>query len=246
MMDVSVILTGYRRPEYLMQQIEAIRKQTYKVKDLYVIFNYSDKFKLFNQEEIDCKKIILNNNYGVWFRFLFSINCDTEYICILDDDTIPGSKWIENCVSTIGTHNGIIGCRGLVFPRDDYINYPACYYESFGPTNPSDSVHTVDFCGHAWFYKKEWIKYFINELPPNFPKCGGEDMHLSYSVQKHLGLSTFIPPHPADDRELWGSLFLEDYGNDMMATSRTHSGVNHANQHWVHIINNGFKLIKDL
>ena len=33
----------------------------------------------------------------------------------------------------------------------------------------------------------------------------GEDMHFSYMLQKYLNLKTFVPPHPKDNKKLWGS-----------------------------------------
>jgi hypothetical protein len=31
-------------------------------------------------------------------------------------------------------------------------------------------------------------------------------------IQKHLGLKTYVPPHPPNDKEMWGSLKGSEYG----------------------------------
>ena len=68
--------------------------------------------------------------------------------------------------------------------------------------------------GHSWFFKKEWLSYFSRELPdPKYNTCG-EDMHFSYMLQKYANIPTFVPPHPRDDMELWGSLKGGEYGGD--------------------------------
>ena len=39
-------------------------------------------------------------------------------------------------------------------------------------------------------------------------------MHFSYMLQKYANIPTFVPPHPKDDMELWGSLKGGEYGGD--------------------------------
>jgi hypothetical protein len=35
-----------------------------------------------------------NYNFGVWARFAFALNATTKYVCVFDDDTLPGKKWL--------------------------------------------------------------------------------------------------------------------------------------------------------
>ena len=46
-------------------------------------------------------------------------------------------------------------------------------------------------------------------------------MHFSYIINKELGLNTFVPPHPIDQTELWGSLplYAQELGSDSNALS---------------------------
>jgi hypothetical protein len=68
--------------------------------------------------------------------------------------------------------------------------------------------------GHSWFFKKEWLSDYWRELPdPKYDICG-EDMHFSYMLQKYKNLPTFVPPHPKDDMEMWGSIKGSEYGGD--------------------------------
>ena len=70
----------------------------------------------------------------------------------------------------------------------------------------------VDLVGHSWFFKKEWLSYMVRELPdPKYNTCG-EDMHFSYMLQKYLNIKTYVPPHPHNDKEMWGSLKGSEYG----------------------------------
>jgi hypothetical protein len=38
-----------------------------------------------------------NRNLGVWSRFAYALNAKTKYVCVFDDDTIPGNNWLKNC-----------------------------------------------------------------------------------------------------------------------------------------------------
>ena len=127
---ISVILNGYKRPHALKEQYEAVKAQT--VGDVDVMFwgNY-DKSSMdkFPPEVIEkCVTAFCNKNLGVWARFAFALNSFSQYICVLDDDTIPGAKWLENCLDTSKTHSGLLGCRGVRMTGDDHLKYPACHF----------------------------------------------------------------------------------------------------------------------
>jgi len=107
-------------------------------------------------------------------------------------------------------HEGLLGTRGLRFLS------PKRYhpFQSFGWDEPNEEVVQVDIVGHAWFFKREWLAAFWSELPPtDASKIAGEDIHFSYAIQKHLGLGTYVPPHPSSDLDVWGS--LPEYGKEL-------------------------------
>jgi len=244
---ISVILNGYRRPHTLQEQYDAVKSQT--VDDLEIMFwgNYHEaSMEKFPAEAIEgCTSAFCNKNLGVWARFAFALNASSEYVCVLDDDTIPGKQWLENCLETMKTHRGLLGCRGLRFTDDTYTNYPGCKYECFGAGANNGEPEEVDIMGHCWFFEKEWLRAYWAEMPKTRLTLGGEDMHFSYVLQKHFGLSTYVPPHPEDNKDLWGSLDPSKYGEDMAATSRTSEGHMQAHSYWNYILSQGYKLVKD-
>lgn len=238
---ITAVLNGFRRPHALEAQMEAIKRQTVLPSNVMFWQNGKDDQTPFDYSLLNSCIISVNNqNFGVWARFAYALNADTEYVCVFDDDTIPGSKWLENCLNTIETHEGLLGTIGIVFHDNEYQNY-----ERYGWANPNEEVKQVDIVGHSWFFKREWLGAFWKEAPIPESKICGEDMHFSYSIQKHLGLSTYVPPHPQDDLEMWGSNpeFAYKYGVDKNAIS-----VNHHTTHFgdalKSTINKGFKLIK--
>ena len=142
----------------------------------------------------------------------------TKYVAMFDDDTIPGEKWFENCIETMNTAEGILGGAGVRLKEDKYFGHARYRWCS----QNSDIVE-VDLVGHAWFFKKEWLKYIWMEEPLTWEN--GEDIHFSYTAQKYGNVKTYCPPHPADKYHLFSSLKGMEMGTDDKATSsaRNHS-----------------------
>lgn len=243
-MDVTVILNGYKRPQALQEQYLAIKNQTHNKINIMMWSNFAKEAAgQYPQDIINSfTSAFCNQNLGVWARFAFALNAHTKYICIIDDDTIPGKKWIENCINTMNTNYGLLGCRGVKMIDDSYRNYPACNYES---VTRNTQVERVDIMGHSWFFERDWLRAYWLEAPSVDLKYGGEDMHFSYVLQKYYNLFTYVPPQPENDPEMWGSINPSKYGEDMVATSRTSLGHTQAHSYWNFILDNGYKLAKD-
>jgi hypothetical protein len=216
---ITVILNGYRRPHTLKAQMAALGQQTVPPQSV-MFWQNKDSDEKFDYSLLQsCLVTVSNANFGVWARFAYALNATTEYVCVLDDDTIPGSKWLENCLDTIEKQEGLLGAIGVVFKDENYINY-----DRHGWANPNEEIKQVDIVGHSWFFKREWLGAFWREAPVPESRICGEDMHFSYSIQKYLGLGTFVPPHPKDDQEMWGSnpSLAFQYGVDKNAISVNH------------------------
>lgn len=242
MTNITVIMNSYKRPQSMREQYDSIINQSIKNVNIMCwcnnMNNLSQNTEIFNNIVFGASNI----NLGVWARFAYALNAPTKYICIIDDDTILGKRWLENCLETMKIKEGLLGCRGVRMIGDDYKNYPGCKYESI---LGNENIEQVDIMGHCWFFKRDWLRAYWAEMPPVLPPFGGEDMHFSYAIQKHLGLNTYVPPQPESDKEMWGSLNPSKYGEDMAATSRTQEGYVQANQYWNYILSQGYKLVKD-
>lgn len=237
MSGITVILNGYKRPQFLNEQLEAVRNQTIKPSEIMLWQNNSEGFSVEVTNELTTA--VSNKNLGVWARFAFALNAKTEYICVLDDDTIPGSKWLENCLETMKTHEGLLGTIGLIYRS------PLTYQGNYrvGWDNPNEETTRVDIVGHAWFFKREWLSTFWRELPPPDLITVGEDMHFSYTLQKYLGINTYVPPHPIEDKEMWGSKKGWELGTERNALSFNPANLHLMNVYYNELIRRGFKII---
>lgn len=216
---ITAVLSVFGRPGNFEQQVAAVESQSIPPNEILVWQNHFPG--------ADFKKkgtwASCSENLGVWSRFAFALNARSEYVCVFDDDTIPGSKWFENCVKTMEECNGLLGTAGVVFKSPESY-YPCDFY---GWRMPSDISHQVDIVGHAWFFRREWLAHYWADLPgPNHDRLCGEDIHFSYVLQKQ-GIKTYVPPHPIDDRDQWGSLhgMLGAIGPALSTSPDTHKRI---------------------
>jgi hypothetical protein len=221
---ITVVLNCYKRPQYLKQQIEAIRNQTIDVDDIFIWYNKPDDAEQYDISGLGCKVSQCNHNFKFHGRFAFGLLAQTEYVAFFDDDTIPGKRWFENCLNTIQDgYDGILGTTGILLHSNKYNPHSKIGWNG----RRVNDVTQVDLVGHAWFMKREHLIHMWREKPVSWEN--GEDMQLSYFAQKYGDVKTYVPPHPQDDLEMWGSLpdIGSNYGNDENASYKknTHNNL---------------------
>lgn len=213
-MSITAVLNGYRRTKNLDDQIDALLGQTVPPDEVLIWHNAPQSPDIEQNLEVQTrsKSAYSNFNFGVWARFAYALNARSEYVCVFDDDTIPGSAWFENCLATMAQTEALLGTIGVLYanpppPESPEVSYynPMSKIGWYRSGNFDESIE-VDFVGHAWFFKRDWLSTFWRELPdPDTTLCG-EDMHFSFMLQKYLGIPTIVPPHPVDKIRLWGSI----------------------------------------
>lgn len=224
--DISVVLTLYKKPEALRSQINAIKSQSIGVKELLLLQDGIDKdYSIELKDEIlgEFDNVrICKENRGVWERFSFAEEkAKSTYVCVFDDDTIPGSRWLENCHVHFQFEEGIYGTNGILL-TESFLEYPYGGCVDVGWHLPNKRKVQVDFVGHSWFMKKKYLQYMFesSEILEEY-KYVGEDMCLSVNAWRH-GVPTFVPPHPIVHGELWGSTpaMGEVFGLSSVAVSK--------------------------
>ncbi len=257
--DVTVVLNTYKRPHTLRPQYEAVTGQSRPPAEVMIWQNHPDIAQGVVVDPDAFDRAVLDRcvtagsrttNFGVWGRFAFALNARTRYVCVLDDDTVPGLRWLESCLDTIATHRGLLGTIGIVHDNLEYFGQ----HRRIGWCEPNEAVEEVDYVGHAWFFEREWLTAFWRELPDldlfafeaePHALCAGEDMHFSYTLQKYLGLATYVPPHPAGDRSLWGSdpALAMRWGTDDAALSNLRTPQWKFDRAWASYRDRGFRFL---
>lgn len=246
--DVTVIMSVYKRPYSFKEQYEKIKNQTYKNINTVIWINKAEGVSLSQDILNNPESVYSETNHGVWGRFGLAEKYNTKYICIIDDDTIPGIRWIENCINTIKTHPGVITTRGVVSEYGTDFRYPnPSSYTAFGWGNPNKKTIQVDMGCHCWFFEKELLQTFWATAPKELPMNHGEDMHLSYAAQLDQK-GTFVPPHPENDLDMWGSHpnTGHSYGSDKNAISWNNQANLGMNKYWNALRKKGFRIIAEM
>lgn len=249
-MSVTFVLNGFKRPHVLKEQYQAIKNQTIQDFEIFLWINLTDNKSFeFDQDIINnCRSIIANADYGSWGRFIIALNARTKYVCVIDDDTIPGKKWLENCYDTLKTNNGILSTRGALMNKGFDLTYPAPNsYQAIGWCSQNETTTRVDMGCHSWFFEKNWLRAFFAEMPETLPQRYGEDTHLSYAVKKHFDINTYVPPHPKNNLDLWGSMpeTAIKYGEEPVAISMDYYANVGMNKYWNFVRKMGYKIVQE-
>jgi hypothetical protein len=239
--DITVILNVYNRPYTLEKQIEAVKKQVIGIPDenIWIWYN-KGKGEQPLPKNPKHRTFQCNENTKFHGRFAAAMLARTEYVALFDDDVIPGSYWFKNCLESMSTVEGIYGTTGVLLQGPTY--QPNHKVGWNGYRNPT--IQLVDLVGHAWFFKKKWLKYMWFEEPVTWDN--GEDIMFSYLCQKYGKINTYVPPHVDGLFDQWGNDPSKDngWGSDENATwlhTPTHFGLR--DQVVKHCIDNGWKIV---
>ena len=233
---ITAILNCYKRPEYLQEQIEAIKAQSIPVEDIMIWYNKPDEDTQYNLDSLGVKVVYSNYNFKFHGRFAFGLLAKTKYVAFFDDDTIPGRDWFKNCLEYIDS-TSILGTAGVLLSESTYNPH-----KKIGWNGKLPEVKTeVDLVGHAWFMERNILSHLWNQYPVSWDN--GEDIQLSFFSYMNAGVKTFVPPHPEDNKSVWGSIKGTPYGNDSNAS---HKHSNHSSLRdsiVTTLINNGYKTV---
>lgn len=199
---VTCVMNAWGRPNAFPCQFNALRQQTVDSEVLVWQNAHAETKPEWKRDWFDEAQVThagCNRNLGVWSRFAFALNARTEFVCVFDDDIVPGKEWLQNCLDTFARYPGLLGGNGVVF--HSLTNYND--RTNFGWAFPNRYVTHVDIVGHAWFMRREWLGLFWSEMPdPSQPVIAGEDFHASYTLQKH-GIKTYVPQHRTHTPQRW-------------------------------------------
>jgi len=201
--DITVLINGFNRPYFLQEQIASLNAQTVKPDKILVLYTKPKKdFPVPFVDGVDF--IVVENDQGLNTRFAVGLIAKTKYLCILDDDILPGKKWLESCLKIIQVENAVISSYGLKFTDGSWNDLSGLKCGDQGIH--SDVPIEVDVTGHSWFMKKEWLRYFWMEEPLDWTVS--DDIHLSYTMRKYGKLKLLVSPY-SDDLEVWGNTMPE-------------------------------------
>jgi len=199
--NITAILTGYKR-DYFDKQISQLKNQSTPISNFFIFQNekYIDLSYLREKYGVHIVQSDINTKY--WGRFAIAQIINSEYILIMDDDIIPGTEWVENCLRLCKEKNCIVCANG----RNKHdIKW------GVGDLGAVPSDTQVDYGGHSWFFKQQWLKYMWIETPITYTT--GEDIHFCACAKIHGNISTWVPRQIGNT-----SATLQNYASDEHAS----------------------------
>jgi hypothetical protein len=231
--DICVVLTQYKR-NHLEEQLEQIKKQTVQPKYLIVFQNGNHVSIEHLKDTYDFIHVRSDFNTKYFGRFSYCTNIPADIFLVFDDDMVPGTKCIENYVTQCISRNGIMGGNGRYG-----------FYNSNKHTLKSTRLDTglrpcvlVDFVGHLWCFKKEWLYYMFAVQPAT--QDTGEDMHLCFSAKLLGNIPSYICKHTTKEEcsdIRWNTYACDEFSSYKFVTPDMRKAVE---QYW---LDKGLQLI---
>jgi len=140
-------------------------------------------------------------NPGYFGRFLLSMNLNTTFTLILDDDVVLGARYLELCLRwarSIDKH-AVLGQRGARYYRNELRKRslfglgkrlsPNKYHDFFGEHG---LLRDTDVLFSAWFLRTKWILKMFAEEPLTWATA--EDIHLGMLLRQRFGIRMVALP----------------------------------------------------
>jgi hypothetical protein len=195
--DYTVIISGWRRPQYISDIIHAFQIQDRIPKEIWVSVFASPKFDEYNAILMEVKKtipihiIVGDPQLSYWARFQLALQVKTKYVVIVDDDCVPGKQFLSSVLYMMHTqYHGLYGIKGNRYVDSKF---------HISGQKSGDYLQEVDVVGGMWIAKSSWIKYMFYEEPISW--LTSEDSQLSYALRKYLNLPSFIYPSDFEKQE---------------------------------------------
>lgn len=201
-MKYTAVIGVYDGVDNIQKIINALKGQTLPPSEIIIWVNKNnavifDKSKFVHQVD---NIIESSKNGGCYTRYTACYTATTEYIMMLDDDTIPGKRWAEKCINHIKSHpTDIIGSRGIILERPAY--RPNVTIDPM--FNNAVKVTQVDVVGHCTFFKRTHVKYMFEYLPTEW--ANGEDIQFCAEAMRN-GINVVVLPQSNTEPDGLGSL----------------------------------------
>lgn len=194
----SVIIPSFRRHENIPLIVKRLKESTIKPTKI-LIWNDNDEppGKYLNPDDFDDDVEIVNSNtnrWCTWAGFMMAFCFDTDFVAVVDDDTLPGRKWFEFCLNNIGCGKQIFSGFGIKLVSNKYDDRKAW----FSRVSKEVNFVKVDMAGQSYFFPKDAIIPLFTMRPPFW--YNNVDLHFSFMARK-AGYKIFVP-FPTESEQL--------------------------------------------
>jgi hypothetical protein len=189
--DLTVLLAYSTRPELVDVQHRLLSTQTIQPRAVFAHCNPSDKvaFPPAVRTMIDAlPNATPNVDLGAWARWGYVATVGTEYVCVIDDDCMPGPRWFEAALKKLSASEGhnVIAAAGIMYRSDQYNDVTL-----IGPEAPPAGEVDVDVGRGAWLMRTATARQVLAQEPA-WPMLS-TGLHVAAVVQALEGFITVLP-----------------------------------------------------
>lgn len=212
--DVTVILYSSGEAAVLLTaQLQALRRQTVQPRTVYVHADGASR-----HDEPTLAKLHpfrTPTRVGRQHRLAIAREVETSYVAILEEDTMPGARWLERAMQAMTDADSeeypygpaVIACSGVLQgspnPADAHI---------VGPQLPrGEQSMEVDFGRQGWLFAADFVRK-AQGLPYEGDSSDSLGILLAAAAQD-AGIPTVVLDYGVD-KENWGALGAATQGVD--------------------------------
>ena len=147
-------------------------------------------------------------------RFALAALATTPFVCVVDDDKIPGARWLDAAVRASARHDAIVGSNGRLWrgPTLYHVAVEARLLEG----DEAELVE-VDFLGNCWTFRPAWAGHLFAPRAECAARAragsggqtfgarldrGGEDIAFGAGAQLGARVRSLVGPAAGDDASL--------------------------------------------
>ena len=179
--DVTVVLySSGQAPQFLAAQVEALRRQTVHARDVWVHVDGPQGHDERTLTRLRATRTPVT--LGSYFRLALARNVPSQYVALLDEDTIPGPTWLERSLAALEENDdpenpspfgaAVIACAGSQLVNDD----PA-QARIVGPEYPHGDDVAVDYGRQGWVFRTDFAR-----VADSIPPAGWGSLSFSFAV----------------------------------------------------------------
>jgi hypothetical protein len=202
-----ILYSSGQAPQLLAQQVQALARQSIHAKSIWVHVDGPT-----GHDERTLSKMSAHRtpvHFGRYFRLSLARNATTQYVAILDEDTVPGRRWLERTILALMEAEEIVEADGGELPFGGFVlagsgsvlasDDPADV-RLVGPELPRDEPCSVDFGRQSWVFRAE-----LGRIVDGIPRVGGSPIAFGFAMSAAASAAE-IPTVVLDygvDRDDW-------------------------------------------
>lgn len=221
LVSVTVVLySGGQAAHFTAQQFEALRRQTVQPEKILVHVDGAHG----HDEKTLHRAIAVRTpvHFGRTHRLAIArAGATTKYVAILDEDTIPGTYWLERAITALEQAEAqgenpfgvaVVANAGVLLTSDDPFGG-----RPVGPEYPSVETIEVDYGRGGWIFRTDLIRV-VESLP--WVGVGRSAFSFAIAAAAHACGVPVIMLAYGQDQSDWGALRpsgFQDDPNDVLA-----------------------------